>query len=172
MTRFEITKTTTPIGEIRLAVNHGELCSLGFREQWPALVKDLEARWGPIECVESSGLQSFVKPLDAYFRGTLDALDALPVRLRGTPFQETVWNELRRIPPGTTISYGELARRVDRPGAHRAVGAANGANPVSIVVPCHRVIRSDGNLSGYGGGADRKTWLLEHEGAIMTARSD
>ncbi len=166
MTRFEITEMITPIGEIRLAVRHGELCSLGFREQWPALVKDLEVRWGPIKLVESSELHGFVKPLNAYFQGNVGTLDALPVRLRGTPFQEAVWNELRRIPAGTTISYGELAGRVGRPGAQRAVGAANGANPVSIVVPCHRVIRSDGSLSGYGGGADRKKWLLAHEGAI------
>ena len=103
--------------------------------------------------------------LAAYFAGDLDAIDALPVETAGTAFQRAVWLALRDIPCGETISYAELARRVGRPAAVRAVGMANGANPVGVVVPCHRVIGSDGTLTGYGGGIERKRWLLAHEGA-------
>ena len=101
----------------------------------------------------------------AYFKGDIGAIDKLPVKTDGTPFQSSVWRALRKIPPGKTVSYGELARRIGRPKAVRATGLANGQNPISIVVPCHRVIGSDGTLTGYGGGLPRKQWLLEHEGA-------
>ncbi|HYN87221.1 MAG TPA: methylated-DNA--[protein]-cysteine S-methyltransferase [Ardenticatenaceae bacterium] len=105
--------------------------------------------------------------LQAYFDGTLTAFD-LPLRLDGTAFQEKVWQELRQIPYGATISYGELARRLEQPNAARAVGLANGRNPISIVVPCHRVIGSNGKLVGYGGGLDRKEALLAFEMAVRT----
>ncbi len=103
--------------------------------------------------------------LEAYFRGDLSALEEIEVEIGGTPFQHLVWEELRRIPVGETISYGELARRIGRPKAVRAVGAANGQNPIGLVVPCHRVIGADGSLTGYGGGLPRKEWLLAHEGS-------
>lgn len=103
------------------------------------------------------------EPLRAYFRGELAAIDKIAVKMNGTEFQKAVWVELRSIAAGTTISYGELAKRVGRPGASRAVGLANGANPIAIVVPCHRVIGANGALTGYGGGLDRKRWLLAHE---------
>ena len=101
--------------------------------------------------------------LNAYFKGDMDALDRIPVVFGGTPFQNTVWKALRRIPIGTTTSYGALAKKIGEPNAVRAVGLANGANPIGVVVPCHRVIGSDGSLTGYGGGLPRKKWLLEHE---------
>jgi methylated-DNA-[protein]-cysteine S-methyltransferase len=101
----------------------------------------------------------------AYFAGDLAAIDGLPVETRGTPFQRAVWSGLRAIPCGTTVSYSELARRIGRPAAVRAVGLANGANPVGVVVPCHRVIGKGGTLVGYGGGLERKRWLLAHERA-------
>jgi methylated-DNA-[protein]-cysteine S-methyltransferase len=101
--------------------------------------------------------------LDAYFGGRLDALEALAVRTGGTAFQRRVWAALRRIPAGTTTSYGALARRIGRPTAWRAVGLANGANPIALVVPCHRVIGASGALTGFGGGIERKRWLLAHE---------
>ncbi|HLF41722.1 MAG TPA: methylated-DNA--[protein]-cysteine S-methyltransferase [Acidimicrobiia bacterium] len=104
------------------------------------------------------------RQLEEYFAGTRTAFD-LPLELEGTPFQVAVWSALSGIPYGETISYGELARRVGRPGASRAVGAANGRNPISIVVPCHRVIGADGTLTGYGWGNERKAWLLGHERA-------
>jgi methylated-DNA-[protein]-cysteine S-methyltransferase len=101
--------------------------------------------------------------LHRYFAGDLRAIDNLPVQTAGTPFQRAVWRTLRGIACGTTVSYVELAARIGRPTAVRAVGLANGSNPVGIVVPCHRVIGADGSLTGYGGGIERKRWLLEHE---------
>ncbi len=101
-----------------------------------------------------------------YFAGELTAIDSLPVQTAGTPFQREVWHALREIPCGTTVSYAVLARRIGRPNAVRAVGLANASNPIGIVVPCHRVIGSDGSLTGYGGGIERKRWLLRHEKAL------
>lgn len=102
--------------------------------------------------------------LAAYFAGEVDVLDSIPVATGGTPFQREIWEALRAIPSGETTTYGRLAAQIGRPSACRAVGAANGANPVVIVVPCHRVIGSDSSLTGYGGGIERKRWLLAHEG--------
>jgi methylated-DNA-[protein]-cysteine S-methyltransferase len=104
-----------------------------------------------------------VPALEAYFAGDIRAIEGLSVAAPGTPFQHAVWAELRRIPAGATASYGEIARRIGRPSAVRAVGLANGSNPVGIIVPCHRVIGADGRLTGYGGGLPRKRWLLDHE---------
>jgi methylated-DNA-[protein]-cysteine S-methyltransferase len=95
--------------------------------------------------------------------GHTAVLDSLEVETAGTPFQRTVWHALREIPAGATMSYGALAKRIGRPSAVRAVGLANGANPIGIVVPCHRVVGADGSLTGYGGGLERKRWLLAHE---------
>jgi len=102
-----------------------------------------------------------------YFAGELDAIEHIPIATGGTPFQRDVWAALRRIRVGTTVSYGALAQQIGRPKAVRAVGHANGANPISIVVPCHRVIGADASLTGYGGGIERKRWLLAHEGVAM-----
>jgi len=104
--------------------------------------------------------------IEAYFAGALDALDRIPCRTGGTPFQRAVWAALRKIPAGRTTSYGALAAKLGVPKAVRAVGLANGANPIGVVVPCHRVIGADGSLTGYGGGIERKRWLLRHEGAL------
>lgn len=101
--------------------------------------------------------------LAAYFDGDVSALDSLEVEAPGTPFQQEVWRQLRLIPVGSTISYGELARRIGKPSAPRAVGMANGSNPIALIVPCHRVIRTGGALGGYGFGIDCKRWLLAHE---------
>jgi methylated-DNA-[protein]-cysteine S-methyltransferase len=104
--------------------------------------------------------------MGSYFKGDIAVIDTLPVETTGTPFQRSVWQALRKIRRGTTISYAELARRIGNPRAVRAAGLANGQNPIGIVVPCHRVIGSNGTLTGYGGGLPRKKWLLEHEGAL------
>jgi len=101
--------------------------------------------------------------IERYFAGDVSAIDDIPAETAGTPFQRSVWNELRRIPSGAVISYGKLAEQIARPKAVRAVGLANGANPIGIVVPCHRVIGSNGSLTGYGAGLERKRWLLDHE---------
>jgi methylated-DNA-[protein]-cysteine S-methyltransferase len=110
---------------------------------------------------------AILRALGGYFAGDLTAIDAIPVATAGTPFQREVWAALREIRPGTTLSYGALARQLGRPKSARAVGLANGANPIAIVVPCHRVIGADASLTGYGGGMDRKRWLLAHEGAAF-----
>ena len=107
------------------------------------------------------------RQMEAYFAGELTEFD-LPLNMIGTEFQKTVWRELLNIPFGVTISYGELAERVGNSSASRAVGAANGRNPISIIVPCHRVIGSNGKLTGYGGGIERKEWLLAHESKFMS----
>lgn len=103
------------------------------------------------------------RALEAFFAGDTSSIDAIQVTMGGTDFQRRVWKELRSIPAGTTTTYGALARMIGRPSAPRAVGMANGANPIGIVVPCHRVIGADATLTGYGGGLERKRWLLDHE---------
>ena len=111
---------------------------------------------------EASGCARVLAQLDEYFEGKRRDFD-LPLAPEGTPFQTLVWRELCRIPFGSRISYAELARRIRKPDAVRAVGAANGANPIAVVIPCHRVVGSDGSLTGYGSGLPRKQWLLDHE---------
>jgi methylated-DNA-[protein]-cysteine S-methyltransferase len=160
--RFEL---TTPIGAITCAVRNDRICALGFSDRWPGLEQRVLRRFGAVSWREARG--PIASALDAYLRGRLDALDDVRTDTAGTPFQESVWAALRTIPVGRTWSYRDLARVVGRPAAVRAVGLANGSNPVSIVVPCHRVIGADGTLTGYGGGLDRKAWLLSHEGAQL-----
>ena len=104
------------------------------------------------------------RALQRYFAGKLQAIDEIAIETGGTPFQSNVWRALRKIPVGTTLSYGRMAHRLKCPLAVRAVGFANGSNPICVVVPCHRLIGADGSLTGYGGGLERKQWLLEHEG--------
>jgi methylated-DNA-[protein]-cysteine S-methyltransferase len=107
------------------------------------------------------------RPLRNYFEGEIESLGAIEWRTAGTPFQRAVWTALTTIAPGETLSYGALAAKLGCPKAVRAVGLANGSNPISVVVPCHRVIGADGSLTGYGGGIARKRWLLNHEGAAF-----
>jgi O-6-methylguanine DNA methyltransferase len=117
----------------------------------------------PVDAItDDAWFKDVAAQLDAYFAGELSTFD-LEMNLLGTPFQQRVWSQLCDIPYGETISYGELARRVGNANASRAVGLANGRNPIALIVPCHRVIGANGSLTGYGGGLERKTWLLEHE---------
>lgn len=155
----------SPIGPLTVAERAGRVCLLHFGADGPA-VDGLFERWYPGESRVRQPLPSVGTVLRRYFAGQLDVLDTLAVELHGTPFQKQVWQALRKIPCGTTISYADLARRIGNPSAVRAVGTANGANPVAVIVPCHRVIGSDGSLTGYGGGLDRKRWLLAHEGLV------
>jgi methylated-DNA-[protein]-cysteine S-methyltransferase len=112
-------------------------------------------------------LERTLQALEEYFSGTRRAFDDLDLVPSGTAFQKSVWKELCRIPYGTTTSYGEMAKRVGHPAGARAVGAANGDNPIGIIQPCHRVIGADGHLTGFGGGLSMKAWLLRHEGAVL-----
>jgi methylated-DNA-[protein]-cysteine S-methyltransferase len=116
---------------------------------------------------EARAPQEMLKALSAYFKGDLDRIGTIPWRVAGTPFQQKVWNALPRIPAGTTMSYGALAAKLDAPNAMRAVGHANGSNPISVVLPCHRLIGANGSLVKYGGGLERKRWLLAHEGVVL-----
>jgi methylated-DNA-[protein]-cysteine S-methyltransferase len=154
----------SPVGTLTIAERAGRVCLVHFGPDGPDIDRMFE-RWYPGEPRTRQPIAGLRALLDRYFRGDTAVLDAIPVELNGTPFQKNVWKALRRIPCGATISYGELAKRIGEPAAVRAVGTANGANPVAVIVPCHRVIGSNGKLTGYGGGLDRKQWLLEHEGA-------
>ncbi len=162
---LEVAEFHSPIGTIMLAVREGALAALVFAEGWPDRRARLVKRFGDVDLRGAADPAGVSGRLAAYFAGDLGALDAIAVDSGGTPFQRRVWAALRTIPPGETVSYQTLARRIGAPTAVRAVGAANGDNPVGIVVPCHRVIGADGSLTGYAGGIERKRWLLTHERA-------
>jgi methylated-DNA-[protein]-cysteine S-methyltransferase len=165
---FAIETLATPLGVLLLLTDDKErLRGLDWDDHRPRLHRLLRRQYGAagVVLVDRRAPTPARRALEGYFAGDLAAIDGLPVETAGTPFQRTVWAALRRIPVGQTLSYGALAAAIGRPSAVRAVGLANGANPVGIVVPCHRVIGADASLTGYGGGIERKRWLLDHEGA-------
>jgi methylated-DNA-[protein]-cysteine S-methyltransferase len=162
---LEVGEFQSPIGKIVVAVHDGRLCALRFDEHWVPMRTLLQKRFGQVEFRTTADPAGVVMCLERYFAGDFGALDALAVDTGGTRFQQRVWQALRKIPAGRTVSYAHIAAAVGAPTAVRAVGAANGANPVGIVLPCHRVIGSNGQLTGYGGGIERKRWLLAHESA-------
>jgi methylated-DNA-[protein]-cysteine S-methyltransferase len=156
----------TPIGGLVLVVDEaGALVAAEFADVRDRLDRWLDRRLAAGSVAVGAGRvpDAIKAAFTAYFAGDLTALDALPIRLDGTSFQNEVWGALRRIAPGRTFGYGAFAERLGRPQAARAVGAANGANPLSIVIPCHRLVGADGDLTNYGGGLERKRWLLDHE---------
>ncbi|HTL43267.1 MAG TPA: methylated-DNA--[protein]-cysteine S-methyltransferase [Vicinamibacterales bacterium] len=163
MIRFD--EIASPIGPLTIAERAGRLCLLHFGSLDDDVLTMFD-RWYRREPRERRPVPAAAAALARYFAGDIHAIDDVAVELNGTPFQKDVWNALRRIPAGSTVSYATLATRIGQRTAVRAVGAANGANPVAIVVPCHRVIGSDGTLTGYGGGLERKQWLLSHEGVV------
>ena len=161
---IEIAVVHTPIDALTLAARDGRLCLLHFGAR-EAPVRTTLQRWYPGESIERRrDPAGAATALAKYFSGQLDILDTIPVEFNGTTFQQRVWQALRRVRAGHTASYSEIASIIGTPSAVRAVGAANGANPVAVVVPCHRIIGSNGSLTGYGGGLRRKEWLLRHEG--------
>jgi methylated-DNA-[protein]-cysteine S-methyltransferase len=162
---IRIDEVPSPIGPLTIAERSGRVCLVHFGVGGDDVDTCLE-RWYPGELRVRRPIDSIRLALHEYFAGDCRALDAVAVELNGTPFQRKVWEALREIPAGATLSYADLARRIGEPRAVRAVGAANGANPVAVIVPCHRVIGADGTLTGYGGGLDRKQWLLAHEGVL------
>ena len=164
---LKIDRLVSPIGEILLVCDGEALAALDFIEAEARQARNLRRRQPSAELVPGPAPRFIRTRLEAYFAGEEADLDAIPVKTGGTAFQERVWAALREIRFGQTTSYGKLAATLGMPTACRAVGMANGANPVSIVVPCHRVIGSDGTLTGYGGGIERKRWLLDHEGAAF-----
>ena len=157
---------TTPLGELHLLTDAEQhIRAIDWHDHVERMHRLLRQQYKQIQVTIQSATQASpaAQVLQAYFAGDIAAIDSLPVALGGTDFQRQVWSALREIPAGQTLSYGELARRIGRPKAVRAVGLANGANPVGVVVPCHRVVGSNGSLTGYGGGLHRKAWLLAHE---------
>lgn len=123
----------------------------------------LHRYYGEVDLIPDKLPGEISEKLDAYFGGDITAIDSIPVKPAGTAFQLAAWSALRRIPAGTTLTYGQQALKLGQPRASRAVGAANGKNPIAIIVPCHRVIGASGALTGYAGGTERKRWLLDHE---------
>jgi len=154
----------SPIGRLLLS-SDGEAIT-GLYMDTPDQPLPDSAGW--VRDAAAGALPQAIRQLGEYFTGSRQEF-TLPLRAQGTTFQRRVWDALTEIPYGVTWSYGELARRVDNPNASRAVGLANGRNPISIVVPCHRVIGANGTLTGYGGGLERKRWLLVHEGLAFPA---
>ncbi len=160
--RLTFERVTSPIGDVVLAHDGRALHRLEFDDR-------LAGRWPEASTLPSATAPTspFGRAVAAYFAGEITALDGLAVHVAGRDFETTVWQALRQIDCGTTWSYARLAASIGRPKAVRAVGAANGRNPISLVLPCHRVIGADGRLVGYGGGLERKAWLLRHEGVLV-----
>ena len=157
-------RVPTPLGEAQLVCDgEGRLLLLGWYDRDEKWQRHLKSHFGDIEIAQARDPFGLSAAITAYMRGDIHVIDDLPVTFSGTPFQNKVWHALRTIPAGETLSYGALARQIGEPKAVRAVGLANGSNPIGLVVPCHRVIGSDGSLTGYGGGLERKKWLLAHE---------
>lgn len=167
---FGSERVPSPTGPL-IVITDGDGClrALDWVDHEVRMRRLLETQYHcPIRLAKAAQRSAVGMALERYFAGALDAIVDVPVALGGTAFQRHVWTALRRIGSGRTMSYGELAKSLGCPDAARAVGAANGANPVCIVVPCHRVIGANGALTGYGGGIERKQWLLEHEGLTLT----
>jgi methylated-DNA-[protein]-cysteine S-methyltransferase len=169
---FGLDRLQTPIGTALLVTDaDGVLRALDWEEHEPRMRELLRLQYGAVVLEEARSAKDLKAALSGYFKGDLDRLKTIKWRVAGTPFQQKVWNALPKIPAGTTMSYGALAARLNAPKAMRAVGHANGSNPISVVVPCHRLIGANGALVKYGGGLERKRWLLEHEGVRLNTVS-
>jgi methylated-DNA-[protein]-cysteine S-methyltransferase len=167
---FRLSRIPTPVGDMLIAVDDQDrLRVLDWDSHVERMERLMERYYGPgaVALAESEADHPVRAKLTAYVEGDIGAIDDLATKTTGTAFQRKVWAALREIPAGQTWSYGQLAAHVGEPGAARAVGLANGSNPIGVVVPCHRVIGANGTLTGYGGGIERKRWLLRHEGAAF-----
>jgi methylated-DNA-[protein]-cysteine S-methyltransferase len=167
---FGLDRLQTPIGTALLVTDaDGALRALDWEDFEARMRELLRLQYGTSVLQHARAPDDIRSALKGYFAGDLDRLKTIKWRVAGTPFQRKVWTALWGIPAGTTTSYGRLAAQLDMPKAMRAVGFANGSNPISVVVPCHRVIGANGSLTGYGGGLERKRWLLQHEGVVLKA---
>jgi len=165
-----VERFSSPIGTLLIACDQTHLRAIEFADHERRLLPMLSRKLGEVAVHEARGPLDVRAPLERYFAGELTALDEIPVATAGEPFESAVWEALRKIPAGTVTTYGALAIELGHPvSASRAVGLANGSNPIPIVLPCHRVIGANGNLTGYGGGIHRKRWLLRHEGILLVA---
>ena len=166
---FSLDRLQTPIGTAMLVTDaDGVLRAFDWEDYTSRMNELLRLQYGTVVLQDARAPDATTAALSAYFEGELAALSTVRWRVAGTPFQRKVWTALSKIPPGTTMTYGALAAQLGMPGAMRAVGHANGSNPLSVVVPCHRLIGADGSLVNYGGGVERKRWLLAHEGVDLT----
>lgn len=162
--RLTLDQMASPIGTIVLISDErGQLRALDYSDYEPRMVRLLRLHYGALRPTAGAVPADIRQAMTDYFDGEMTALDRMPWATAGTEFQRKVWRALTLIPPGVTTSYGKLAEAIGLPKAVRAVGMANGANPIGIRVPCHRVIGANGSLTGYGGGLHRKEWLLKHE---------
>jgi methylated-DNA-[protein]-cysteine S-methyltransferase len=169
--RLWLDRLATPIGEALIVVDEASyLRALDWADCEPRVARLLRLHYRSVAPELGAAPRNLKHLLRSYFEGELGSLKVVEWRTAGTPFQRTVWTALRTIAPGKTLSYGGLATKLGCAKSARAVGLANGANPISVVVPCHRVIGADGSLTGYGGGIERKRWLLNHEGAALHDR--
>ena len=159
-----VDRIPSPIGSIWVVTQDDILCAVDFEDCENRLLSLLQKRFGQVQLSEANNPGGVSDRIRAYLDGDLHSLDNIPTATGGTDFQQQVWQALRTIPLGQVITYGELAKQIGRPKAVRAVGMTNGLNPISIVLPCHRVIGANGKLTGYAGGLPRKQWLLAHEG--------
>jgi methylated-DNA-[protein]-cysteine S-methyltransferase len=169
---FQLARIPSPMGPMLVATDdEGRLRALDWESHAERMQRLFDRQYGhgAVRLVDSSANGVVADKLKAYFEGDITAVDDISTQTAGTPFQQKVWAALRAIPAGETWTYGRLAAHIGRPEATRAVGLANGANPINVVTPCHRVIGANGDLTGYGGGLDRKMWLLNHEGAPIGA---
>jgi methylated-DNA-[protein]-cysteine S-methyltransferase len=165
---FGLDRLPTPIGTALLVADcDGVLRALDWEEYEPRMRELLRLQYGTVTLQEMRAPREMRAALKDYFKGDLDRLKSIKWRVAGTPFQQKVWKALPGIKAGTTMSYGALAAKLNVPKAMRAVGHANGSNPISVVLPCHRLIGASGSLVKYGGGLQRKQWLLEHEGVTL-----
>jgi len=161
----------SPVGVVSVVTDGTNLRAVDFEGYEDRLHRLLTSHYASYTLHSAPAPGDAVARLKAYFSGDLLAIDGMATATNGTPFQQRVWAALREIPAGTTVSYGTIASRIGQPTASRAVGLANGSNPIAIFVPCHRVVGANHSLTGYGGGIERKQWLLEHERALRTAGS-
>ncbi len=167
MKELQLDTLDSPIGTVLIVVDDERLCALDFADCEQRMMTLLQRRYRSVHLVQTTNPAGFSSRIHAYFAGDYQSLDTIPISIDGTDFQQQVWTALRTIRPGTTIYYRELAAKLEKPTAYRAVGAANSLNPIGIVLPCHRVIGADASLTGYAGGLARKQWLLQHEGVLL-----
>ena len=165
---FNLDRLQTPIGTALLVTDaDGFLRALDWEDFEARMMELLRLQYGAVSLKEARAPRDVLIALAGYFKGDLDRLATIRWRVAGTPFQQKVWKALPKVPAGTTLSYGALAAKLKMPKAVRAVGHANGSNPISVVLPCHRLIGANGSLVKYGGGLERKRWLLRHEGVAI-----
>ena len=164
---FLTERLETPVGPMVLVAHDGVVLLFEFEGTAGRIERQMRARFGDVDLQAATNPFGISDQIRSYFAGDIHAIDDILTDGGGTDFERRVWAELRKIPAGTTVSYGHIARKLGDVQLSRAVGTANGRNPIAIIVPCHRVIGADGSMTGYGGGLQNKEWLLRHEGALL-----